>query len=218
MNNPILYASNISYSYKQGNVEIPVLKDISISLTRCEKIAIVGPSGSGKSTFLYLLGLLDSIQSGEIEVNGKKTSKMNDNERTAMRMSQIGFVYQYHHLFKGFSALENVMIPQMIAGIPKNKATDRANELLEMVGLYDRKSHFSGELSGGQQQRVAIARALANSPKILLADEPTGNLDEQTASEVFALIEKITKNEGLSVIMATHNIALCKKVDKVIKF
>ena len=217
MSREVLVAKNLSYAYVQGTQCIQVLQSASFSLIQKERVAIIGPSGCGKSTLLYLFGLLESLQGGEILIGThlKETTKLTDAQRTHLRCHFIGFIYQFHNLLGEFSALENVIIPQLLAGKSKKKAKENAERLLELVGLADRLIHLPSELSGGQQQRVAIARALSNSPKILLADEPTGNLDEKTAEEVFELFTYLSITQELSVIMATHNMKLCQKFDRV---
>lgn len=210
---------NLSYSYR-GEVTVPVLKSINFQLHRGEKVALVGSSGVGKSTLLHLLGLLDIPQSGEIIFYDNRriihSRILTDAQRSALRASLIGFVYQFHHLLPEFSALENVIIPQMITGHAFSIAHKRAQELLDQVGLAERMFHRPSQLSGGQQQRVAIARALANNPEILLADEPTGNLDETTARDIFNLFLKLSQERGLSIVMATHNTELRHRFDRVL--
>ncbi|MBV8439752.1 MAG: ABC transporter ATP-binding protein, partial [Hyphomicrobiales bacterium] len=179
-----------------------------------ESVALVAPSGAGKSTLLHLAGLLERPNAGEVTVAGKATSIMTDDERTALRRNQIGFVYQFHHLLPEFSALENLVLPQMIAGLPRAEAGARARELLGYLGLAARESHRPAELSGGEQQRVAIARAVANGPRVLLADEPTGNLDPKTADHVFATLTALVKATGLAALVATHNLDLAARMDR----
>ena len=191
-----------------------VLKDVSFALKKGEFVALLGPSGSGKSTLLHIAGLLDEQTTGEIFFHEKNVGKMSDNEKTALRLKKIGFVYQYHHLLQEFSVLENVMLPQLIAGVTKIEAQKKAQELLENVKLADKFKAFPSELSGGQKQRVAIARALANDPEILLADEPTGNLDPETALFVFEDLVNIMKKRKMSAIIATHNLELAEKMQR----
>lgn len=216
----ILEARDLTYHYTQADKIIPILKGIHFQLYRGQRVALIGSSGVGKSTFLHLLGLLDTAQSGEIMIRDAhrsiETTKLIDAQRAALRGNAIGFIYQFHHLLNEFTALENVMVPQLIARKPMPLAKKRAIELLEKVSLQDRLHHRPSQLSGGQQQRVAIARALANEPKILLADEPTGNLDEHTANEIFQLFLTLSQSYGLSVVMATHNIALRQYFDRVV--
>jgi len=179
-----------------------------------EIVALVGPSGSGKSTLLHLAGLLEKPDGGNVYVNGRDAAALSDDERTAIRREEIGFVYQFHHLLAEFTALENVMLPQMAAGRPRREAKARAAELLSMLGLSERFHHLPGKLSGGEQQRVAIARALANAPAVLLADEPTGNLDVHTADIVFEALLGIVRAQGVAALIATHNPALAQRMDR----
>ncbi len=213
-----LSLSKVNKAYRQGRKELHVLDDVSFDLKPGEIVALVGPSGAGKSTLLHSAGLLEKPDSGDILVNGVSSVSMNDKKRTALRRDTIGFVYQYHHLLPEFSAVENVILPQMITGLSKKKALQRATELLETVGLGERINHRPGELSGGEQQRVAIARALANAPAVLLADEPTGNLDPETANRVFELLLKLVRSVGLSALIATHNHELANRMDRVLHF
>jgi lipoprotein-releasing system ATP-binding protein len=216
----ILEVRNLVYSYPQESREIRVLRGVHFQLFARERVALCGVSGVGKSTLLHLFGLLDAPQSGEILLrdgnHAIKTQELTDTQRTALRSHLIGFVYQFHYLLSEFTALENVMIPLMVAGVSPEKAKERARLLLERVNLEDRMTHRPSQLSGGQQQRVAIARALANEPKILLADEPTGNLDEHTAQDILSLFFTLSQEQGLSVVMATHNIELRRKFDRVV--
>jgi lipoprotein-releasing system ATP-binding protein len=216
----ILEVRNLVYSYPQESREIRVLRGVHFQLFARERVALCGVSGVGKSTLLHLFGLLDVPQSGEILLrdgnHAIKTQELTDTQRTALRSHLIGFVYQFHYLLSEFTALENVMIPLMVAGVSPEKAKERARLLLERVNLEDRMTHRPSQLSGGQQQRVAIARALANEPKILLADEPTGNLDEHTAQDILSLFFTLSQEQGLSVVMATHNIELRRKFDRVV--
>ena len=209
-----LRLEHITRSFGKGNTKLEILKDINLTIGTGEIVALVGPSGSGKSTLLHIAGLLDTPTSGVIEIMGQNASKMNDAARTKLRQKTIGFVYQSHLLLPDFSALENVMMPLMIAGEKQEEAKVRATELLKKVGLSHRLKHRSGQLSGGEQQRVAIARALANNPALLLADEPTGNLDPKTADEVFNMFIDIVRETGLSALLATHNPDLAAKMDR----
>ena len=213
----ILQLQNITHYYQQGDNKLQVLSALNLCVARGECVALVGQSGSGKTTLLQIAGLLDNPTSGEVLVAGEDMSKANDSLRTATRKNQIGFVYQFHHLLPEFSALENVMLPQMIAGVSRGKAEKRALELLTSLGLASRTSHRPAKLSGGECQRVAIARALANNPSLLLADEPTGNLDPQTAAEVFAMFLKLAKERGLALLVATHNMELAGKMDRIVR-
>lgn len=216
-NQPVIDLVSISRFYGKSQMRLDVLKDVNFSLKKGEITALVGPSGSGKSTLLHITGLLDRPSGGQIFVQGKDVSFASDKERTLVRRKEIGFVYQYHLLLPDFNALENVMLPQLINGQKEKYAKSRAEELLELVGLKHRLKHRSGELSGGEQQRVAIARALANEPAILLADEPTGNLDPKTAEGVFQTLLSLVKEKNLSALIATHNPDLALQMDRQIK-
>ena len=200
--------------FKQGTQSLEVLKGVDLKVNAGEAVALIGQSGAGKSTLLQIAGLLEQPSGGEILFDEKKCSKLADKERTALRRDFIGFVYQYHNLLPDFSALENVMLPQLIAGMPLKTAQERAKWLLSRMKLEKRLKHRPSELSGGEQQRVAIARALANSPKLLLADEPTGNLDPKTADIVFNELVAIVKETGLSALIATHNFELADRMDR----
>ncbi len=214
---PVLSLIDLTRSYPEaGGVPLAVLKGVNLTLRAGEMVALVGPSGAGKSTLLHAAGLLDQPTSGQIVVDGQAAEKLNDEGRTALRRKAIGFVYQAHHLLPEFSALENIILPQMIAGTGFRAATVRARALLLAVGLEARASHRPGKLSGGEQQRVAIARALANRPKLLIADEPTGNLDPQTAEGVFDLLRTLTQAEGLAALVATHNFDLARRMDRIV--
>ena len=208
---------NISHSYTQGDNTLNILNGCSLHVNGGEVVALVGNSGAGKTTLLQLVGLLEQPQSGDIQVQGQSTCTLNDESRTLLRRHTYGFVYQFHHLLPEFSAMENVMLPQLIAGVSKQAAKNRACELLHALGLDHRLQHRPKQLSGGEQQRVAIARALANNPKILLADEPTGNLDPSTASEVFSMLVKLVKDQGIAAIIATHNHTLAQSMDRFVE-
>ena len=210
----VLKLIHISRAFGKGNTKLEILKDINLEIGSGEIVALVGPSGSGKSTLLHIAGLLDTPTAGTIEISGENASKMSDAGRTKLRQKTVGFVYQSHLLLPDFNALENVMMPQLIAGVKEKEAKERAKELLKTVGLAHRLTHRAGQLSGGEQQRVAIARALANRPALLLADEPTGNLDPKTADEVFDTFLKIVRETGLSALLATHNPELAAKMDR----
>lgn len=212
----LLKAVQLEKTHHQGDEQLTIFKDISLSLHRGEIVALVGPSGSGKSTLLQMIGLLDRPTSGSITILAKDTGIMDDDQRTLMRRHKIGFVYQFHFLQPEFSALENVMIPQLISGISKVKAREEAMKLLSEMGLAHRVHHRPARLSGGEQQRVAIARALANHPVILLADEPTGNLDPQTSAEVFDVLLNRVRSAGIGAIIATHNMELAQKMDRIL--
>jgi lipoprotein-releasing system ATP-binding protein len=203
-------------TFVQGPSRLEVLRGASLSLAPGEIVALVGPSGAGKSTLLHVAGLLERADGGEVYILGRPCGRMSDTDRTAARRRMVGFVYQYHHLLPEFSALENVVIPQMIAGKSRREARQRAAQLLDMVGLSKRASHRPARLSGGEQQRVAMARALANKPAILLADEPTGNLDPHTAESVFALLRQLVHEARLAALIATHNLALSSRMDRVL--
>ena len=203
--------------FKQARSSLEVLQDASFKVSGGEIVALVGPSGAGKSTLLQIAGLLERPDAGEVLIDGEACLALNDGQRTALRRRAIGFVYQYHHLLPEFSALENVILPQMIAGISKGKAREKASTLLTSVGLAERLSHRPARLSGGEQQRAAIARGLANDPSILLADEPTGNLDPDTADGVFAQLMGLVRDGGLAAVIATHNMELAQRMDRVLR-
>ena len=209
-----LVLSDIWRTFHQAGNDLQVLRGAAVSIAPGETVALVGPSGAGKSTLLHIAGLLERPDGGEVIVAGEACSGLSDDRRTALRRTAIGFIYQFHHLLPEFSALENVVVPQMIAGVGKPAARKRASELLGMVGLSDREGHRPAKLSGGEQQRVAIARALANSPKVLIADEPTGNLDQETAERVFELLMRLTRETGVSSLVATHNPDLAARMDR----
>jgi len=217
MQNPVLNFSGVARNFGRGRTQLQVLKGADLSVNSGEIVALVGPSGSGKSTLLQIAGLLEKPDSGEIYIAGQACSQLNDDKRTAIRRKHLGFVYQYHHLLPEFSALENIVIPQIISGLSKVEARERAAQLLETLGLSDRTSHRPAELSGGEQQRVAIARALANAPTVLLADEPTGNLDPDTADDVFNILLNLTRKVGLTALIATHNMELASRMDRIVK-
>ncbi len=207
----------VSRTFKQGDENVSVLRDVNLAIKPGEIVALVGQSGAGKSTLLQIAGLLEPPSSGKVFVNGQDTFALSDLEKTALRRHYIGFVYQFHYLLPEFSALENVVIPQLIAGQAEKAATGRAEQLLTSLGLSHRFHHRPKKLSGGEQQRVAIARAIANQPKILLADEPTGNLDYQTSDIVFGEMLKIVRETGLSALIATHNPEIAAKMDRVVQ-
>jgi lipoprotein-releasing system ATP-binding protein len=212
----ILDVKDLCKSYKSGADQLDILKDMNFQIVKGETVALVGPSGAGKSTLLSQIGLLDTADSGQVIVGGEDATKLSDRAKTKLRSSEIGFVYQFHHLLPEFSALENVMLPQIIAGQSKSQAKERAQRYLDRLGLKDRYSHRPATLSGGEQQRVAIARALANKPSLLLADEPTGNLDPQTGQQVFKLLTSIARKTGVSALIATHNMDLAAKMDRIL--
>lgn len=213
---PMLRLGNVEKSFPQGKAALHVLRGASLEIEAGEMVALVGPSGSGKSTLLNIAGLLENPDRGAVQVGGTHTARLSSRERAKLRRQSIGFVFQFHRLLPEFSALENLLIPQMLAGLPRDEATDRAEQLLSMVQLADRSSHRPGQLSGGEQQRVAIARAVSNAPKVLLADEPTGNLDPETAAEVFRHLTTIIRNTNTSALIVTHNIELAAKMDRVV--
>ncbi len=206
----------VERTFRQAGSSLPVLRGASVSLQPGELVALVGPSGAGKSSLLHIAGLLERPNAGQVLVGGRDAGKMGDDARTALRRRTIGFVYQFHHLLPEFSALENVVLPQMIAGIARRTAKERARELLELVGLGKRASHRPARLSGGEQQRVALVRALANGPRVLLGDEPTGNLDIHTADDVMNLLIRIVRQAGLAGLIATHNLELARRMDRVL--
>ncbi|MBF0168193.1 MAG: ABC transporter ATP-binding protein [Alphaproteobacteria bacterium] len=217
MNEVVLKLSGITRSFKQGRADLNVLRGAGIEVRSGEIVAMVGPSGAGKSTLLHIAGLLEKPDAGEVVLAGSDATLLSDDRRTELRRASLGFVYQYHHLLPEFSALENVVLPQMIAGVSKAKAALRASDLLGRLGLSGRETHRPGQLSGGEQQRVAIARALANKPKLLLADEPTGNLDPATADVVFQELLTLVRDQGLAALIATHNPDLAARMDRRIQ-
>jgi len=211
-----LSLEGIARGYKTGSGVLPVLKDANLSVAAGEMVALVAPSGAGKSTLLHVAGLLEHPDSGEVRICGQPASRASDDERTSLRRRQIGFVYQFHHLLPEFSALENLVLPQMIAGLRRREAEKRARELLGYLHIEQRATHRPAELSGGEQQRVAIARAVINAPRLLLADEPTGNLDPHTAEHVFAALKSLVRESGLAALIATHNYALAAEMDRTV--
>ena len=216
MSEPTLALDGVTRTFRQAGEELHVLRGVSLSLAKGEIVALVGPSGAGKSTLLHLAGLLERPDGGKVRIDGRDCGQMGDTERTEMRRAKLGFVYQFHHLLPEFSALENVMVPQMIAGSSRRAARLRAHELLGAVGLARRESHRPARLSGGEQQRVAIVRALANRPSVLLGDEPTGNLDHHTADEVMGVLIELVRSTGLAALIATHNLGLARKLDRIL--
>ena len=213
---PIIELKSLAKVYKNG-VEFRALDNANLVIEKGEFVAIVGPSGSGKSTLMHLIGLLDTPSSGTLLIDGKDVTKMSDKERSAMRNRMLGFIFQYHHLLPDFTALENVMMPLLIAGKSRDEAKSVAEKLLKEVGLADRIDHRPGELSGGQNQRVAVARALSCSPAIVLGDEPTGNLDTKTGDLIYELLRKLNREYNQTFIVVTHNEELAGKADRVIK-
>ncbi len=214
---PVLGLRGIVRTFRQGRQDLEVLRGIDLEVAEGEIVALVGPSGSGKSTLLHIAGLLETPDSGEVTIIGQPCAGLDDDGRTTMRRGNLGFVYQYHHLLPEFSALENVAIPQIIAGFKRGEAKRRARELLGWMGLEAREKHRPARLSGGEQQRVAIARAIAASPRLLLADEPTGNLDPDTAADVFSVLLKLVRGAGLGALVATHNPDLAARMDRVVR-
>ncbi|MEQ1717299.1 MAG: ABC transporter ATP-binding protein [Hyphomicrobium sp.] len=216
-NDPILQLEGVTRTFKQGTREISVLQGASCELRAGQAVALVGPSGSGKSTLLHITGLLESPSTGRVVINGRDCAEMPEGDRTRLRRQHIGFIYQFHQLLPEFSALENVVIPQMIAGRKRHDAETRARALLSSLGLADRVDHRPAELSGGEQQRTAICRGLANAPKLLLADEPTGNLDPTTSEHVFRELIELIRHHGVAALIATHNMDLARRMDRVFR-
>ncbi|MEM8973171.1 MAG: ABC transporter ATP-binding protein [Pseudomonadota bacterium] len=217
MQHPVLRLVDLRRAFHQGEREIRVLDGASAELYPGQAVALVGPSGSGKSTLLHIAGLLESPDSGNVFVNGQDCAQMSDRERTRVRRAELGFVYQFHQLLPEFSALENVVIPQMIRGASRRAAGERGRELLTMLGLGERVDHRPAELSGGEQQRTAIARGIANQPRLLLADEPTGNLDPTTSDRVFGDLMSLIEHTGVSALIATHNMELAQRMHRVLR-
>jgi lipoprotein-releasing system ATP-binding protein len=214
---PRLRLKGVRQTFHQGETSLEVLRGIDLDIQAGEIVALVGPSGSGKSTLLQIAGLLERAQEGEVEIAGVSAGKLSDDARTQVRRERLGFVYQYHHLLPEFSARENIIVPQMIAGKTRSVGGVRADDLLAKMGLSARADHRPARLSGGEQQRVAIARALANAPSVLLADEPTGNLDPKTADGVFNLLVDLVRTQGVGALIATHNPDLAKRMDRVLR-
>nr|WP_175485022.1 ABC transporter ATP-binding protein [Pseudovibrio axinellae] len=211
---PVLSLQGVSRSFDEGASKLEILKGADLNLYEGEMVALVAPSGAGKSTLMHLAGLLEKPQSGEIMIGGRECSKLNDEARTAIRRTDIGFVYQFHQLLPEFTALENIALPQMICGLKRKDAEERARQLLSYMRLTDRETHRPAELSGGEQQRVAIARAVANAPRVLLADEPTGNLDPKTSQYVFEALTALVRASGVAALLATHNLDIAKQMDR----
>jgi lipoprotein-releasing system ATP-binding protein len=212
--NPVLYLQAIERNYRQGQNLLNILRGAELAVWSGQLVALVAPSGAGKSTLLHIAGLLERPDGGEVYINSQPTSALSEFERTRIRRLEMGFIYQAHHLLPELSAVENVMLPQMIRGLGKAAARTRAAELLSYLGLKERLTHRPAELSGGEQQRVAIARAVANTPRILLADEPTGNLDLRTADRVFEALTQLVRASGLAAVIATHNLELAERMDR----
>jgi len=211
-----LVLNGIEKSFAQGKNRLHVLNGASLAIRPGEMVALVGPSGSGKSTLLNIAGLLENPDSGSVMVDGKATARLKEKERAVLRRKKIGFVFQFHRLLPEFSAFENILIPQMLAQLPRAEASSRAEQLLALVGLSDRRDHRPGQLSGGEQQRIAIARAVSNAPSILLADEPTGNLDPETARDVFSHLSAIIRQTKTAALIVTHNTELAASMDRVL--
>ena len=211
---PLLYLHGISRQFRQGDSTLDILRGAELAVWAGQSVALVAPSGAGKSTLLHIAGLLEHPDTGEVYIDTVATSTLSDVERTRIRRLEVGFVYQAHHLLPEFSALENVVLPQMIRGLSRREASARGSELLAYLGLADRLTHRPAELSGGEQQRVAIARAVANAPRILLADEPTGNLDVHTGDHVFGTLHQLVRASGLAAIIATHNMDIAARMDR----
>jgi lipoprotein-releasing system ATP-binding protein len=211
---PIIFLHAIDRRYRQGLATLEILKGAELAVWPGQSVALVAPSGAGKSTLLHIAGLLEQPDSGEVYIDQVATSRLSDTARTQIRRTDIGFIYQAHHLLPEFSAIENVILPQMIRGLARKEAVKRAAELLSYLGLKDRLEHRPAELSGGEQQRVAIARAVSNAPRILLADEPTGNLDPRTSDQVFSALSQLVRASGLAAIIATHNRDIAARMDR----
>ena len=214
---PALHLQDLQRAYAQGSRVIEVLKGATASLYAGETVALLGPSGAGKSTLLHIAGLLERPDGGAVVINGVDCVKLGDSERTRMRRSEIGFVYQFHHLLPEFSALENIVLPQLILGLSRAEAEERVSQLLDSLGIAERGDHRPAQLSGGEQQRVAIARAVANGPRLLLADEPTGNLDPPTAERVFEQLLSLVRQSGVAALIATHNLELAARMDRTLR-
>jgi lipoprotein-releasing system ATP-binding protein len=218
MSDLALHLTGITKTYNVGNPgAVEVLRGVDVSLAKGEVVALVAPSGAGKSTLLHIAGLLDTPDSGRVEIDGQDVTGQSDRNRTVLRRDQVGFIYQFHHLLPEFSALENIVLPQLAAGTARKIADERAMALLDSVGVVARAHHRPAELSGGEQQRVAFCRALANEPSVLLADEPTGNLDPKTSDTVFAALMSLVRDTGLSALIATHNLELAKRMDRQVR-
>ena len=213
----LLRISGLEKTFVQGGRSLTVFKNLDMKVEAGELVALVGPSGTGKSTLMQIAGLLDKPTAGQIRINNQQTQKMNDLQRTKLRNQFIGFVYQFHHLLPEFNAVENVAMPLIIGGVNKTKAHDKAEAILTSLGLKDRLDHRPARLSGGEQQRVAIARALSNDPKLLFADEPTGNLDPETSAEVFDILLNQVRERGIGALIATHNMQLADQMDRTLE-
>lgn len=218
MNDPILTLKGITKGYNQGKPsEVSVLQGTDLTVAKGEVVALVAPSGAGKSTLLHIAGLLDTPDAGGVQIDGQDMTKLSDRKRTAVRRNDVGFIYQFHHLLPEFTALENIVLPQLANGVSESDATIRAMDLLTRVGIVERGGHRPAALSGGEQQRVAFCRALANQPKLLLADEPTGNLDPDTSDRVFDALIDLVRGTGLAAVIATHNLELAARMDRMVR-
>ena len=218
MNDPVLRLSGITKAYNKGAPnEVTVLRGIDLEVAKGEIVALVAPSGAGKSTLLHIAGLLDTPDAGQVAIGGDDMTGQSDRKRTRVRRADVGFIYQFHHLLPEFTALENIVLPQLAHGVPRSEAQTRAMQLLTQVGIAERADHRPAALSGGEQQRVAFCRALANQPRLLLADEPTGNLDPRTSDQVFGTLMDLVRSTGLSAVIATHNLELAARMDRQIR-
>ena len=218
MSDPVLALEGVTKTYNKGKPgAVEVLRGVDLAVGRGEVVALVAPSGAGKSTLLHIAGLLDTPDAGSVRIGGDEMVGLSDRRRTIMRRNDVGFVYQFHHLLPEFSALENIVLPQLARGVPKDEARLRALDLMARVGVAERADHRPAAMSGGEQQRVAFCRALANEPRLLLADEPTGNLDPETSDTVFAALMDLVRATGLSALIATHNLALAGRMDRVLR-
>ena len=218
MSDPILKLSGLTKTYNKGKPsEVQVLRGADLEIQPGEVVALVAPSGAGKSTLLHIAGLLDTPDAGHVAIGGQEMTKLSDRRRTQVRRADVGFIYQFHHLLPEFTALENIVLPQLAAGVSRREAEGRARELLAQVGVEPRADHRPAALSGGEQQRVAFCRALANAPRLLLADEPTGNLDPDTSDRVFGALMELVRGTGLSALIATHNLELAARMDRVVR-
>ncbi|KRA83524.1 ABC transporter ATP-binding protein [Altererythrobacter sp. Root672] len=217
MSEPVVHLTGLTRSFEQGGVRIDVLRGVNLTVMPGEIVALLGPSGTGKSTMLQAVGLLEGGFGGKIEIAGIDATELASGDRTALRRNHLGFVYQFHHLLPDFTAQENVMLPQLVRGVERAQAAVRAEELLASLGMEHRKTHRPSQLSGGEQQRVAVARALANKPQLVLADEPTGNLDEVTSDKVLAQFLELVRGQGSAALVATHNERLAQRMDRIVR-
>ncbi|SMY08509.1 ABC transporter ATP-binding protein [Flavimaricola marinus] len=218
MSELVLQIDGVTKGYNHGKPnQVTVLQGADLSVAKGEVVALVAPSGAGKSTLLHIAGLLDTPDAGQVRIGGEDMTKLSDRKRTAIRRGEVGFIYQFHHLLPEFTALENIILPQRANGVGVSEATKRAQSLLDQVGVGDRAEHRPAALSGGEQQRVAFCRALANAPRLLLADEPTGNLDPATSDRVFSALMELVRGTGLSAVIATHNLELASRMDRIVR-